>query len=233
MNWFKRYGIVGMFFIVMTIIWLLCLFPENQELLKNSELLKSIGWFCTFSFLPFGYIIMIFSQTYYYLINRRNGIHRRYWRDLPNAIRQQILENEENLGLSFDWNDEAQIEAVLTYYDRTKIDEVDANQFLSQFATKRYDVLSINCGLIWAVILSLIVAFCIEGIILHLTIKWNAFSTWFVFIFALLSIVLLNRSERIMENQIFEVGRRKLRDINLNGPTNQSNGPNPTPEAAG
>lgn len=218
MNWFERYGIVGTFFIVMTIIWLLCLFPENQELLENGELLKNIGWFCTFSFLPFGYIIMIFSQTYYYLINSRNRIHCRYWRDLPESRRNDILTNENNHNVDFDQDNEAQVEAVLTYYDRMRIRRIDANKFLSQFATKRYDVLSINCGLIWAVILSFIVACCVEGIILHLTIKWNAVSAWIVFIFALLSIILLYLSKRIMEEQIFEVGRRKARDADLNTP---------------
>lgn len=218
MNWFERYGIVGTFFIVMTIIWLLCLFPENQELLKNGELLKNIGWFCTISFLPFGYIIMIFSQTYYYLINSRNRIHCRYWRDLPESRRNDILTNEKNHNVNFDQDNEAQVEAILTYYDRMRIRRIDANKFISQFATKRYDVLSINCGLIWAVILSFIVAFCIEVIILHLTIKWNAVSAWLVFIFALPSIALLYLSKRIMEEQIFEVGRRKARDAELNTP---------------
>lgn len=216
MNWFQRYDIVGMFFIVMTGIWFFCLFPDARELLINGNeaLPKYIVGFCGLSFLPFGYIIMIFSQLYYYLINRRRRIHCRYWADLPEEKRNKILEKEKDLE-RFDWNNEAQVEAILTYYDRTKIDSPDINKFLSEFATKRYDVAAINCGLIWAVIFLFIAAICLEGIILDVTIKWNAFSTWFVIILTLSIVSVLYSSERILERQIFEVGRRKLRDMKL------------------
>ncbi len=214
MNWFERYGIVGMFFIVMTAIWFLCLFPEGREFLKNENnavLLKNIGWFCGLAFLPCGYIVMIYSQLYHYA---RRRIHFRYWADLQNEkVREEILHVERERKLRFNQESEAEIEAVLTYYDRTRIKDLKANQFLSNFATKRYDVVAINEGLIWAILLSLLAAICLEGIILGIAIKWAAFSTWFVIILALLIIGILFILERILERQIFQIGRRKLRDI--------------------
>jgi hypothetical protein len=218
MNWFERYGIVGMFFIAMTGMWFFCLFPESRELFNNSnpELAKYIVGFCGLSFLPFGYIIMVFSQVYHY---KRNRIHCRYWRDLPDKIKDVIQNEEEKKGLGKlsekDQNNEAKIEAILTYYDRKYFFPLETNKFISSFATKRFDVAAINNGLIWALIFSLIVAICIEGIILDVTIKWDTFSTWFVIILALLIICVLWLSERIVEGQIFEIGRRKSRAIDI------------------
>lgn len=219
MNWFERYGIVGMFFIVMTGMWFFCLFPEARGLFNNSnpELLKFIGGFCGLSFLPFGYIIMICEQVRYYKMSKKNRqIHCRYWNDLPKELKTRIqeLEKEKKLDV-FNETCEAQLEPILTYYDRTKIDSCDKNKFLSEFATRRWDTIAINGGLFLALIFSFFVAICIRWAILDITIKWNAFSIWFVIIFALLIGIVLCSSNRILENQIFEVGRRKLRDIQL------------------
>lgn len=223
MNWFERYGIVGMFFIVMTGMWFFCLFPGARELFSkiNPELLKFIGGFCGLSILPFGYIIMAWSQAWYYSINKKNRIHCRYWVNLQKEqknITDRILEIEKakNLG-EFNQNDEAQLEAILMYYDRKYFSPLETNKFISSFATKRFDVVAINCGLIWAIIFSLIAAICIEGVILNITIKWNAFSTWFVIILALSIVSILYSLERILERQIFEVGRRKQRDMQVGG----------------
>lgn len=220
MNWFERYGIVGMFFIVMTGMWYFCLFPGARELFSNiePEQLKFIGGLCGLSFLPLGYIIMICSQAWDYSINKKNRIHCRYWNDLPDEQKKKILKLEEEKKLDgFNQTDEAQLEAILTYYDRKYFSPLENNKFISSFATKRFDVNAINDGLIWAIIFSLIAAICIEGAILDITIKWNAFSTCFVIILALLIVWVLWVSKRILEGQIFEVGRRKFRDIKIDG----------------
>jgi len=232
MNWFERYGIVGMFFIIMTAIWFLCLFPEGREFLKNKNnavLLKNIGWFCGLAFLPCGYIIMIWSQLFYYF---RRRIHFRYWNDLQaTRTRDEILNAEREGELPrFNQNSEAEIEAILTYYDRTKIKDLKTNKFLSEFATKRYDVVAINAGLIWALVFSFLATLCIETIILSVSIKWGNFSTWLVIIVALLIIGILFHSGQILESQIFEVGRRQLRNISL---TTSSSRPEPPPNGVG
>lgn len=229
MNWFERYGIVGMSFIGMTVIWSLCLFPECQEFLKNGNnavLLKNIGWFFALTFLPCGYIIMIFSQLWYYLINRRRRMHSICWDDLPDNKKKEIRRAEKGKELqAFNPQNEADIEAVLTYYDRTKMEHPPRiNQFLSKFATKRFDVVAINVGLIWAILLSFLAAIFIEGIILGLSIKWFTFSALSVIILALLIIIVLFISKKVLERQIFGIIRRKLRDISI---SNNSSKPKP------
>lgn len=228
MNWFERYGIVGMFFIVMTGMWFFCLFPGARELFNKPEQLKFIGGFCGLSFLPFGYIIMVCSQAWNYW---GNTIHCRYWKDLlekqknvTDKIRE--IEKEKNLD-EFDQTDEAQLEVIFTYYDRKYFSPLETNKFISSFASKRFDVIAINNGLIWAIIFSLIAAICIELVRLNITIKElitlaitimrNAFSvsTWFVIILAILITIALRFSVRIQEKQIFEIGRRKFRDMGI------------------
>jgi len=214
MNWFERYGIVGMFFIVMSGMCYFCLFPGARELFSNPEQLKLIGGFCGLSFLPFGYIIMICSQRWYY---SRKRIHCRYWQDLSVEIKNFIQNKEKENGFGElsekDQNNEAKMEAIFTYYNRRYVSNLEINKFISIFATKRFDVIAINNGLFCALIFSFIAAICLEGVSLDVTIKWNAFSTWFVFIFALLITIVLYLTEQMHEKQIFEVGRRKSRDI--------------------
>ena len=159
MNWFERYGIVGTFFIAMIGAWLFFLFPEVCKALLNSNKTNYIVSFAGLSFLPFGYIIMVFSQRYYYLVNQKKRIHCRYWQDLPKNQRERILNFElgDNLE-AFDASSEAQVEAILAYYDRMYIQDTDRNKFASTFATKRYDMIAINNGLTWAIFFSFFAA---------------------------------------------------------------------------
>lgn len=213
MNWFERYGIVGMFFIVMTGMWFFCLFPEARALLNNSnpELPKYIGGFCGLSFLPFGYIIMACSQIRCY---SKNGINCRLWIDLLDEQKKKILELEKELG-GFNQTDEAQLEAITTYYDRTNKAYQRTNKSLSVFLSKRFDVIAINNGLRCALIFSFFAAICIGLIILDVPIKWNTFSTWFVIVLTLLIVRVLRLLNRILEGQIYEISRRKFRHLKL------------------
>lgn len=217
MNWFERYGIVGMFFVSMAAIWLFCLFPDARALFNENHkiLLDNIVWLCGLSFLPFGYIIMAISQLWYYKIRSKSRIHCEYWKDLPEENKNKILEAEKDGKLVKFIENEEQLEAVLTYYDRYRKENIENNKFLSIFASKRYDVIAINRGMMWAIIFSFLAALSIEAIILDIKIRWDAFSTWIVFVVALLIILLLFFSMITLENQIFEIGRRKLRNIKI------------------
>ena len=202
----------------MTAIWFFCLFPEARDLFNNQNEVwpKYIVGFCGLSFLPIGYLITIFSQAWYYSINSRSRIHCLHWRNLPDDKKKKIREKEEDFG-NLPQDNEPRMEAILTYYDRTKIDslDLDTNKFLSEFSTKRYDVIAINNGFIWATCLSFICALCLGAISLDMSIKWNRFSVWFAIILALLIIAVLFTSGRILQSQIIEIGRRKLREINV------------------
>jgi len=215
MNWFERYGIVGMFFFVMTGMWFFCLFPEAHKLFSeinktNPELLKFIGGFCGLSILPFGYIIMVCSQVWYYSRgNKRDHISCKLWVDLDSSNEQQNKILLEKIIGGFNPTDEAQVEAVFTYYDRRYFPP-KTNKLISSFISKRFDTIAINRGLILAIFLSLIAAICIAWVILNITFWLPA---WFVIIFAGLIVWVLGSSKRILEGQIFEVAKRKQKDM--------------------
>lgn len=232
MNWFERYGIVGTFFVAMTAVWFFGLFPDSFVLLKqNSEflvLVKYIAGFLIFAFLPIGYLIVILGQWVYY---RQRGIwmriHCRYWDDLHKDIKKEILDREKldmEKDLSQDeQNDEAKIEAVITYYDRTSSSlDVDTNKYLSAFGTKRYDVIAINRGFTLVIPISLICAICLK--LFSLNINLMELRQLFLFvplpavfvIFIVLGIwLILSNSSSILEHQIIEIGKRKHRKIKV------------------
>lgn len=228
MNWFERYGIVGMFFIFMTVIWLLCLSPLPVSVVatlkSNKELPKYIFGFASLSFLPIGYFIMIGSQLFYYRRGNKHHIHCEYWQNMSDEIKEKILKNEIEKGMGelsvTDQNDEVKMEAVLTYYDRKLIEKPEVFESIAKFGTKRYDVIAINNGLISAIILSLITSICLKLIILKVSIKElvdvTLFSLWFAIIIAVILLLVLSRSKNTLSRQILELGKRNRTDINVN-----------------
>jgi len=230
MNWFERYGIVGMFFIFMTGMWFFGLFPDSSAVLftklKVSKGLETfIVGFCTLAFLPIGYVIVILGQFFYYRNEKIwEKIHCKFWEGLSSRTKK-VIECEEKAYKEKDLceddkNREEKLEAILTYYARTKIENVEKNKFLSTFASKRFDVISINRGLMLTLLISFISAIFIELSIFNMTVKrlWSSFgfrysSFWFVFMTACIVWIILHYSNSILENQIMEVGKRNLREI--------------------
>lgn len=226
MNWFERYGIVGMFSIIMTGMWFFCLFPDSYTLLSqtdsNEVLVKYIAGFCGLGFLPIGYLIVIFGQFLYYRISLWEKIHCKYWQELPNGIKEFIeVEEKKNGGAGLseeDKKDEAKIEAIITYYDRMGTITVENNKFLSRFATKRYDVIAINRGLLLAIPISMFCAVCMKIVILNITLMellksfgYINFSFYLAVVVSIIIWLILRNSNSILEQQIIETGKRKLK----------------------
>jgi hypothetical protein len=236
MNWFERYGIVGTFFVTMTTMWFFCLFPDSIALLEQgnveSDLLKYIAGFLVFSFLPIGYLIVILGQWIYY--RQRNiweRIHCNLWMNLSPDVKSKILQREQNdMGKELseaEQDDEAKIEAVITYYDRVSSSlSVENNKYLSAFGTKRYDVISINRGLALSVIISCPCAIILKLFILHITHTNGLWKLWVPSVFALAPAIViiiiafailktLSHSNSILGHQIMEIAKRKLRNIKV------------------
>ncbi len=223
MNWFERYGIVGMFFIAMTGVWSFCLFPDFYISLvhNNGEMLvKYIAGFCGFAFLPIGYLIVILGQVLYYRTCLWEKIHCKYWEKLPDGVKKKIEGMEGTVLSKDDQRDEAKMEAILTYYDRFHIKNYEKNKFLSIFASKRYDVIAINRGLFLTIPISLISAFSLRLLSLNISLKkllsffeYIRFSFIIVIAGTIIIWVILRCSSGILEHQIIEIGKRKLKDI--------------------
>lgn len=232
MNWFERYGIVGMFFIGIIGMWFFCLFPsESSTFLSQVILCKEsanfIIGFCGLIFLPIGYLIVISGQFFYYRTNIWEHIHCKYWEELPVEVKKKINDIEKKIVKKIltddDKKNEAKLEAVLTYYDRMYIEDTKQNMFLSVFATKRYDVIAINRGLILTIYITMFCAASIELtqiITAMLKTSMCCLSRKDLFfalavIFSLVLRFILRRSSSKLEWQIIEVGKRKLTHILL------------------
>ena len=83
-----------------------------------------------------------------------------------------FIENIERENISDeDLENESKMEAILTYYDRMHIKDVEKNKFLSAFATKRYDVIAVNRGLSLTIPVSSLCAIGLKIVSLNSTPK--------------------------------------------------------------
>lgn len=232
MNWFERYGIVGMFFIAIVGMWFFCLFPEPAsvfltQLQQSKESANFIIGFCGLIFLPIGYLVVIFGQFLYYRTHFWEKIHCKYWEALPLSLREKIESKdkkivEESL-TDEDKSREAKLEGILTYYDRMYIKDVKQSSLLNTFSTKRYDVIAINRGFLLTIYITMFFAICIELTqIIIAMFKTSTYCLGRKDLFFILAIAIslflkyiLHRSSSILEWQIIEVGKRKLTHIAL------------------
>ncbi len=182
MNWFERYGIIGMSFYLFLLLLFFTLsvakfvskgegIPPNVQQKNEPTLLlecknnsieidyKIAGAVIGSTFLPIGYLLSVFSQGWYYLVSRftRLGIHQRIHKKLKNKY------NDDIYGLK-DEKDEGIIESDLTYWDRMRMrndGDLERIKFFAKHITKRFDVIAINSGIIFAMLgASLIVVIC-------------------------------------------------------------------------
>lgn len=212
MNWFERYGIVGMSFYLFLGILLFfsctdifCICKADLWLKINGNFVPSkvAGGIIAFTFLPIGYLIMIISQLLYYSVFGcawiKKGTHQKIFNELPIKRLTKIYKK---------YPSEAEIEAILTYQDRMKIDKekLENMKFLAPFITKRFDVIAINKGLI----LSYISAWIIVAFI------GNNVSCKFIFLSLVLLLVLftcLSLLNNCFEKQIVQIEKKVLKKI--------------------
>ncbi|MDD5130760.1 MAG: hypothetical protein PHS66_06935 [Candidatus Omnitrophica bacterium] len=241
MNWFERYGIVGMFFIAMICMWGFCLFSEPSFILLN-QIYQDKGFatlivgFFGLLFLPIGYIIVIFEQLIYYRLNIWKKVHYHYWNELPESKQKGIIALEKidnkNWFPKVEEKSEDELESLLAYYDRMHMANVENNKFLSIFASKRYDVIAINRSLILTICITGVFAICLKlfmfslkifGTIIELkacSILWSILGSICLFLLPLVIAggiwFILHHSSGILEHQIIDVGKRKFRDYLFN-----------------
>lgn len=72
MDWFKRYGITGSYFLILILAWLFVLYPCKMQNIDT----KNLFGFIAIAFLPIGYIITILQQSIY-LSFKCLGLHRK------------------------------------------------------------------------------------------------------------------------------------------------------------
>lgn len=66
MDWFKRYGIPGAYSMGLTLVWLVILYPCRVDL-RDEKTLKIMAGLFTGGFLPFGYLMCMIGDGWYFL----------------------------------------------------------------------------------------------------------------------------------------------------------------------
>jgi len=207
MDWFKRYGITGSYFLVFLIAWLYALFPSMFNRMEHN-----IFSFIAAAFLPVGYLITIFQQSIYLnkkLKKKKRGIH--LWAKIDT---EYSFPDEENLidywrVFQEDWS-EAAIEVLSTFsivedVIKQKIN-LNFQKHFQDWHRRRMDVLVISSSMLCATIIVLISVSCIFGLycFTHKSLpeSINKHLLSFLLIISIFIICVLSRNIRLISNQI-------------------------------
>lgn len=205
MNWFERYGIVGAYFLIITLAW----YKIGYDIVID----ESVIFLCTFSFVPIGYILSTISQLFYYKVPFSRKIHIEIL---------QAYQDDKNISLSYKDLDEEKMEATITTLQRLKRFpyygiSTEQMRFLASWCTKRFDVISINNSIILGTGLSFIIGLLYSRFPSGIDASWyffcwsSLFETHFLslilIIVGVLLSLLLSFLNRILEDQIIEVNK--------------------------
>jgi len=204
MNWFERYGIVGIYFLTISFLWLICLSSGSvTNLMKEKEIADVLIALLGFS-LPLGYILSILSMRIYY---SNSTISR--WLHLRRSIHVEIVKKMNNNAKGFEYLSEHLLEARMTSLIRLrKIEEIKLNdskdlQYLGMFCTRRFDVLAINRAIMLSTVLSFLLVFVSVPFLFSIKIAMNRLIS--LSIASIIIYLILASCNKILEEQIIEI----------------------------
>ncbi|MCK4796404.1 MAG: hypothetical protein KAT05_03430, partial [Spirochaetes bacterium] len=180
MDWFKRYGIPGAYFLSLMVGWMYALYqcwPFNLEL----DDLAKLG---VFLFLPVGYILSILGQ-FRYLGSPAGGLHcKAAKRVIPPFVKGEIKLEPDIEALSCL---NAATSDLGTPTSKNPIN-LEAHKFIQEWIRKRMDVVVINNTIVLATWLALFGAFIIGILFSGFRLQCEP---RFVILFGLISFVVL------------------------------------------
>lgn len=203
MNWFERYGIVGTYFLGILSLALLGLDYFNLFDAKSNA--HAIVALFAFLILPVGYIICLVSQVFYYFGVNGEQIHKSVIDELGDNDRKDLaIPNNAK---------ELEMEIILTIKHRLS-KNCSQIQFLSSFATKRWDFLALNSALRLSTVF-----FYLVLIVLILSKKCYSISPSVIFvvslsvIWGLILFVILHISDKISCFQIKQINKAITKEV--------------------
>ena len=147
MNWFERYGIPGLYFVLLVTI--LCCVIFGLPYCKNQRDIAIKAFVATLpASVPIGYILVIFSQMLVYC-------DKIPWWRVHSEAWKKAGEKTKN-----DADKEWWVEAEATIRGRWKCtdkdNKIEKGKWLQEWFAKRFDVLAINSALILATVFGLL-----------------------------------------------------------------------------
>lgn len=136
MNWFERYAVVGTYFLVILFLGLWSLGLCNM--FETTTDTKAIIALLVFAVLPAGYFMSLISQILYYWGIAGMQVHKEAVRGLENS-------SKEKLGI-YEYEHEKILETKITIKTRL-LRNNSGIEFLSKFASKRWDLLALNSAI--------------------------------------------------------------------------------------
>ncbi len=206
-NWFERYGIVGIYYVILSIGWL-----ETSGLLeplKDSEIIVAVGAIFAAISIPIGYLLSILSQNIYYLtLPESMQVHKTVLRKLSS-----LLPNYEEIK-NYD-------ESTLEVYLGIKLhseNELEYRKFLKEPISKRWDVLSISFSLFIATLLAYLPVGAIKLITNNslqsfLPTPCHFSMALLLLLFSAIVIIILEWSRELMFEQIIEIYTMYYKDL--------------------
>ncbi len=204
MNWFERYGVVGGYFLFVLMMWLNAI---SDITINFGDAEKILG---LASILPFGYLISIFSQYLYY-----TGF---YGRTIHNEI-GEIIRNSKEFQKHIELREafsEEENETIITCWVRMKLfnSKLESFRFLANFATKRFDVISINNSLIIATIMAPLTVVLGNIFLKEMQFRYNGM-LWIISILSVSILVIVIISNGKLSNQILLLNKEIFNSRNF------------------
>ena len=193
MDWFKRYGIPGAYFIIFTVLWIHAFYRCWQ---LKPEVLIQLGLFL---FLPIGYVISVLSQLRY-LGSKKGGLHTKAADRI--CISDQIDSNKEPNWEALSLLNAALLDTTTYTQDNKNRGKLEAHKFIQEWIRKRVDVLAINRSIQIAIFLSPISARIIGWVFREA--PWQPFVELIILLFVISGIIVLIMwvSKKTLEEQI-------------------------------
>jgi hypothetical protein len=152
MNWFERYGIPGLYFVLLVAA---ACYIFGHPCDKDTAI--KIFAAALSASVPIGYILVIVSQMLVYCDKIPWWrVHRKAWEKAKGHVDKDQHEDKE-------WWVEAHATILGRWRYFDKNNKLEAAKWLQEWFTKRFDVLAINCALILATffgLLALIIMWC-------------------------------------------------------------------------
>jgi hypothetical protein len=142
MNWFERYGIPGLYFVLLVAAFYHIIFGPPCD---KGITVAAFGIALSAS-VPIGYILVIFSQMLLYCDRIP------WWRVHSEAWKEVWKEAKNDANKGTEWWVEAEA-TILGRWGGSDKDTIEKGKWLQEWFTKRFDVLAINSALILATVL--------------------------------------------------------------------------------